>query len=215
MATRVRVEQRQLLLAVHQVVGVVDVEHDRRRRARVAAAEEIDEAGADPVQRAGVGEVLQPRDRRLARNVVTALRRTLAGDHQRGIVAQRIEVVAILVAGGDRHHARRHHRAIGVDDEQRVARVRQRVRDHGGETEAPSRFAQHHQAAVRGEVAGILRGCERLVPTGDRPGRNGVASAMAAANPVCDAHALLRHQNVTPIQPLRRRPPSRMRSYGE
>ena len=60
MATRVRIEQRQLLLAVHQVVGVIDIEHDRRWHTRVAAAEEVDEAGADPVQRAGVGEVLEP-----------------------------------------------------------------------------------------------------------------------------------------------------------
>ena len=72
---------------------------------------------------------------------MTALRRTFTGDQQRGIVAQRIEIVAILVTSGDCHHARRHHRAIGVDNEQRVARVRQRVRYQGGETEAPSRFA--------------------------------------------------------------------------
>ena len=166
MAARVGVEQRQLLLAVHHVVGVVDVEHDRGRRAGVAAAEQIDEAGADPVQRAGVGEVLQARDGRLARNAAAGLRRTLAGDHQRGIVAQRIEVVGILVAGGDRHHARRHHRPIGVDDEQRVAPVGQRIGDHRGEVETTGRLAQHHKAAVRGEVAGVLRGCERLGPDG-------------------------------------------------
>jgi hypothetical protein len=38
----------------------------------------------------------------------------------------------ILVAGGDRHHACGHHRTIGVDDEQRVARVGERVSDHRG-----------------------------------------------------------------------------------
>ena len=54
-----------------------------------------------------------------------------------------------------------------------------------------------------------------LVETGDGPGRNGVASAMAAANPVRDARTLSRHQNVTLIQPLRRRLSSRMRAYGE
>jgi hypothetical protein len=35
-----------------------------------------------------------------------------------------------------------------VDNEQRVAPVRQRLRYQGGEAEAPSRFAQHHQAAM-------------------------------------------------------------------
>ena len=79
------VEQRQLLLAVHHVVGIVDVEHDRGRRAGVAATEQIDEAGTDPVQRPGIGEVLQARDGRLARNVAAGLRRTLAGDQQRRV----------------------------------------------------------------------------------------------------------------------------------
>ena len=67
-AARVGVEQRQFLLAVHHVVGVVDVEHDGRRRTGVAAAEQIDEAGSDAIQRPGIGEVLQARDGRLARN---------------------------------------------------------------------------------------------------------------------------------------------------
>ena len=133
-----------------------------RRRRRVAPAEQIDEAGADLVERPRIGEVLEPRDGRLARNVVTALGRTLAGDQQGRIVAQRIEIVGVLVAGRDRHHARRHHRAVAVDDEQLVARIGQRVGDHGGKAETPRRLAQHDEAAVRGEVAGILRGCERL-----------------------------------------------------
>ena len=166
MAPRVGVEQRQLLLAVHHVVGVVDVERDRGRRAGVAAAEQVDEAGTDPVQRAGVGEVLQARDGRLARNVVAALRRTLAGDQQSGIVAQRVEIVGILVAGGDRHHARGRHRAIGVGDEQRVGRVGKRIGDHRGQVETTGRLAQHHKPAVRGQVAGVPRGCERLARDG-------------------------------------------------
>ena len=120
------------------------------------------QSAADLVERPGIGEVLEPRDGRLARNVVTALGRTLAGDQQRGILAQRVEVIGILVAGGDRHHARRHHGTIGVDDEQRIARIRQRVRDHGGEAEAARRLTQHDQTAVGRKIAGIPRGCERL-----------------------------------------------------
>ena len=95
---------------------------------------------------------------------MAALGRTLAGDQQRRIVAQRVEIVGVLVAGCDRHHARRHHRTIGVDDQQRVTRVRQRVGDHGGEAEAAGGLAQHDEATVGGEVASILRGCERLGP---------------------------------------------------
>ena len=160
----VGVEQRQLLLAVHHVGGVVSVEHDRGRRAGIAAAEQVDEAGADPVQR-GVGEVLQARDGGLARDAAAGLRRTLARDHQRGIVARRIEIVGILVASGDRHHARGHHRPIGMDDQERIAPVGKRVGDHPGEVETAGRLAQHHKPAV-GQVAGVLRGCERLGPDG-------------------------------------------------
>ena len=41
----VGVEQRQLLVAVHRVAGVVDVERDRRRRDREGAAEDVDQGG--------------------------------------------------------------------------------------------------------------------------------------------------------------------------
>ena len=41
------VEQRELLLAVHRVAGVVDVERDRRGRAREGAAEDIDQGNAE------------------------------------------------------------------------------------------------------------------------------------------------------------------------
>ena len=151
---------------MHEVVGVVDVELDGLRRRRVAAAEQIDETDADPVQRLDVSEVLQPRDRRLARNIVAAFGRAVAGDQQRGIVTQRIEIVAILVARRDRHHARRDHCRIGVRDEQRIARVGERPGDHIGHAQPQRRLTQHDQAAVRCEIAGVQRGCERLAGDG-------------------------------------------------
>jgi uncharacterized protein YaiI (UPF0178 family) len=126
------VEQRQLLLAMHQVVAIVDVEHDRSGRRRVAAAEEVDVADADAVERARVGDVLQARDGRLAGQALAALRCALAGDHQGRIEAQGVEVVGILVARCDRHHARRHHGAVAVGDEERVALIGQRVGHHRG-----------------------------------------------------------------------------------
>lgn len=74
----------------------------------------------------------------------------------------RVVIISGGVAGCDRHHARRRHRAVAVDDEQLVARVWQRVGDDGGKAETSCRLAQHDEAAIRGEVASILRGCERL-----------------------------------------------------
>ena len=157
-------EQRELLAAVYQVVGVVDVERDRIGRGCVAAAEEVDVADADAVERACVGDVLQARYRRLACNAVAALRLAVAGEHQGRIEAQGIEIVGILVARGDRHHARGHHGAVAVGDEQLIARVGHRIGHHSGHTGAQRALAQHDQAAVGGEIAGVLRGCERLAP---------------------------------------------------
>ena len=51
------VEQRQLLLAVHRVAGVVDVERDRRGRAREGAAEDIDQGSRHARHLAARGRV--------------------------------------------------------------------------------------------------------------------------------------------------------------
>jgi hypothetical protein len=50
-----------------------------------------------------------------------------------------------------------------VDDEELVSRVGQRIGDHAGKPAAVGGLAQHDQAAVRGEVAGILLRSERVV----------------------------------------------------
>lgn len=74
-------------------------------------------ADADPVERLDVGDVLEPRDGRLAGNIVPAFGRAVAGDQQRRIMAQRVEIVGVLVASRDGHHARRDHGGVGVRDE--------------------------------------------------------------------------------------------------
>ena len=201
-----RVEERQLLLAVHEIVGVVDVEHDALGRRRVAPAEEIDEADADPFERAPVSEVLEPRQRRLAHQIEAALgrsgrRRSAARDRCAAHRGRRI-----LMAGRDRHHARRHHLGVGVDDAHRIAVVGER---RGDASARPSRSAisrKHDDTAVRGQQAGIDVAVSDLPATGDRPGRNGVACGMASGDSGGTRTLLLRHQNPTPIQRLRRRP---------
>ena len=66
----VRIEHRQLLLAVGGIVGVVDVERDPLGWFRPAAAEQIDEAEPDLDQRPPVGQVLKPGQRRDRKSVV-------------------------------------------------------------------------------------------------------------------------------------------------
>ena len=53
-----RVEERKLLLAVHGIVRVVDVEYDCSGRSREAVAIDIDLADPDTRQHTPIGEVL-------------------------------------------------------------------------------------------------------------------------------------------------------------
>lgn len=165
-AARVRVEQRELLPTVDQIIRVVDIEHDRMRRSRIAVQEEIDEADADAIERSGVGGILEPRDRRLARKIDAALGCAIAGNQKRGIAAQRVDVVGILVAGRDRHHPGGDHVRIGVRDEQRITRIGHIGRDHGGDAKPRGALAQEHEASIRGEVACVARSCEWLASDG-------------------------------------------------
>ena len=54
----VRIEQRQLLMAVHGVCGIVDIEGDRLGRAPVALAPQVHHGTRQPEQGAQVWRVL-------------------------------------------------------------------------------------------------------------------------------------------------------------
>ena len=104
------------------------------------AQEQVDEADADTPERAQIGEVLQPRDRRLARQPTVTFRCPVAGDLQRRVVAQSIKIVGVLVATGDGHRVGGDHVGIRVRHEQRVARVRERLGNHLSDAEAARRW---------------------------------------------------------------------------
>ena len=162
MAAGMAVEQGELLAAVHQIIGIVDVEYDRKWRRWIALAEQIDQPHADPVERPGIDRVLQSRQGRLAHQVDAALGRAVAGDLQCGIGLEPVDVVAILVAGGDHHHAGLHHVGVGVGHQQRIACIRHRCGDHLGDAEPPLDLPQCQKPAVRREIARVQRDCERL-----------------------------------------------------
>lgn len=100
------VEQRHLLMAVHDIAGVVNIENDRRRLAVVGRYPLIHErvGQADRILQ-GRG-VLQPRQRRLRAQVRTAVGQPSAGELECGIGAQVIEIVGVLVAAGNGESAR-------------------------------------------------------------------------------------------------------------
>ena len=107
----------------------------------------------------------QVRDR-LTGNIVTAFGCAVAGDQERRVVAQRVEIVGVLVTRANRHHARRYHGGVGVCNEQRVARIGQGRRDHVRHAETEGGLAQDDQSAIGGQVARVLASCERLASDG-------------------------------------------------
>jgi hypothetical protein len=130
------------------------------QRALARVAIDIDFADPDTRQHSPIGEVLQPRQRRLAHQIGTALRRASTCDLESGIGTQSIHVIAILVSGSDHEHSRQRHLGGAVLDARRVAPVTERTRDHLGKPKARRDLAQHDHAAIRRQAAGIECGCE-------------------------------------------------------
>ena len=161
-AVIVRVEERELLLAVRGIVGVVDVENDALRWSREAAAVEIDLAEPYARERAPVGQVLEPRQCRLAHQIGAAVGCAADGDLQGGIAPQRVDVIAVLVSGRDHDNPRHCHLAIAVPHADRIAIVPERSCNRPGQIEPFGDLAQHDDAAVRRQPASIERGCEQL-----------------------------------------------------
>ena len=96
----VGVEERQLLMPVHRITGVVDVEEDSRGRSPVGTDKGLAHCVCDPIE-VGPGEgVLQPRERRLAgQGFVPG--KSAAGHLQDRIEAQPVGIVGVFVAAGD------------------------------------------------------------------------------------------------------------------
>ncbi len=104
---------------------------------------------------------------------------------QDGIDAQGIEVVAVLATAGDGEHPRLDHAVIGVHDAAWIAHVWYVTAEHFGKTEPFLDLAQDENAAIRRQLAAAVIS---LPPTGDRPGRKGVASVMVSGRVPGKAH---------------------------
>ena len=93
-------------------------------------------------------------------------RRVPHGQLEQGVGAERVAVVGILVAAGDRQHAEAQHGGERVDDQCRVAPVADTACQRLGQAEAPFRLAQQDQAAVGGDQATIEGGRHLLASHG-------------------------------------------------
>lgn len=158
----VGVEQRQLLLAVDHVAGVVDVQGDGGWRHGVAGAVQVDQHAPEPDQVAQVRRVLQPRDGGLAHQVRAALGQAPAGELEGGVGAQVVEVVRVLIPAGDGQDARQEDLGQRVHDPARIAPVRDHRGELVGNPHPPGRLSQQQDAAVRGQAPAVEGGCELL-----------------------------------------------------
>ena len=86
------------------------------------------------------------------------IRRALASHLHRRIVAQGVEIVAVLVAAGDRHHPRPDHRGMGVPGPRRIAMIRNTGGQHIRDAKLALDLAQEQHPAIRRQCAAIKAG---------------------------------------------------------
>ena len=122
-----RIEQAQLLVAVHRVKGIVDIEHDPAWGARKGLAVEPDHLATHADKGAGVGQVLHTRDRRLRTQGRPCFRPTLQRDPEAGIVPQGCRVIAVFIPRSDHHDPEPDDVAQAMLNFRRIARIVQAI----------------------------------------------------------------------------------------
>jgi hypothetical protein len=159
----VGVEQAKLLVAMDAVEGVVDVEHDALRHLPERGAILVDQRPPEAQQRADVGQVFQPRDRRL-RAQFFARWQAVERQFEHRVAAQCVGIVAVFVTGGDHQHAEADDLGQAVLNLLRCARIVEAGGQAIGHTQPPLDLAQRQQAAFRGQPAAVEAGDHGLAP---------------------------------------------------
>jgi len=161
-----RVKQRQLLAAVNNVAGVVDVEGDACGRFRVAGHPLVNEGVGQPNGIAQGRRIFQTRQRRLGGQIGAAVGQTTAGQLEGGIAAQAVEVVAVLVAAADREQAGADHVGEPVGDARGIAAVGDQLGEAVGDAETALNSGQKHDATIRGNPPTVEGGSDLLCANG-------------------------------------------------
>ena len=137
----VGVEQRQLLVAVDDVAGIVEVERHRLGFPRVGIHPGVHQGVGEPDHVAQARGVLQPRQGRLRAQVDPGIGQASAGELEGGVGAQGIEIVGVLVAAADGEDAGADHVGEAVRDAGRIATIRDQPGQSLSDPEAPLRQA--------------------------------------------------------------------------
>ena len=164
----IAMEEPAFLMAVHQIVGGIQVEHDLPRRPGVRLDEQIHQQPLDgrrimadlvvagrfrPAQ-------FQPVQRRLARHrrAVLPTRLELAGQHcHHRVMAQMVVVVQILVTQRDAEHALANKRPHTVFDQIPAPPIDEARRKPINQADRPIRCLQQHATGIRRDRPAIER----------------------------------------------------------
>ena len=162
----VRIEQRQLLMAVHDVAGIVDIQNDRRRLTFVGRYPLFDQCICEADGVLQRRRVLQSRQRRLRTQVSAAVGQPPAGELERGIGTQKIQIVGVLVAAGNGEHASADHVGERMRDPRGIAAIGKRAGKPLGDPQAALSHRQQHDTTVRSEAAAVEISCDFLAHDG-------------------------------------------------
>ena len=160
------VEQRKLLMPVHHVERIVDVQRNRSRRRRIAGAIQIDHDLAQPNNLTQRRCILPARYGRLRAQVCSAVRQSSARNLESRVSTQIIEIVGVLIATRNGENARPQNVRKRVDGSCRIAPIRDRRRQLVGDHQIAFRLSQKHDAAVGTDAAAIKRSADLLLANG-------------------------------------------------
>jgi hypothetical protein len=149
-------------MTVRHVAGVVDVERDPRRRHCVGGHPLVDERIGQADHVLQPRRVFEPRQGRLGTQVAPVVGQPSAGELERRVAAQHVEVVGVLVAAADRKRPGPDHVGDRMGDARAIAPIGKAARQALRHPQAPLRHRQQHHPAVRRKPAAIKRGCDFL-----------------------------------------------------
>jgi len=161
-AVVMRVPQRQLLAAVHPVLGVVNIEQDAPRHLVEAVAKQLDHRRHHAFERGRAGQVFQPADGRLRAQILAAFRQPSDRHLEDGVGFERVTVVAVGIARRDQQRAVPYHLGKLMHDPIGIARIFDARRQALSDLEPLLDSRQQQYSAVRSQPAAIEPDMHRL-----------------------------------------------------
>jgi hypothetical protein len=165
-AVVMRMEQRQLLTAVHPVLGVVDIEQNASRHLGKAVAEQIDHRIHHADERGLRRQILQAAHRGLRAELGPRLGQAAHRYFERRIVAQGIAVVGVRVVGGDQQRPETDHLGETVPHPLGCSRIGDAARQSLGDPELALDLGQQQHAGIRGHPPAVEGELNRLARNG-------------------------------------------------